>query len=881
MSKTSSLEIRESNPIRFVREDPPSDEDIYKLLSPYVAEWFRRTFKNFTLPQKYAIPRIMEGRNILVFSPTGTGKTLAAFLSIIDYLFRLGKLNRLEDKIYCIYVSPLRALSNDIRKNLLVPLQEIRKVAKENGDELPEIRALVRTGDTSQYQRAKMLKKPPHILITTPETLAIVLNAPKFREKLRDVKWVIVDEVHELSSNKRGAHLSLSLERLQNLSGNFTRIGLSATQAPVEEIAKWLVGYDGGRPRQCDIIKVSAIKALDLKVLCPYKDLRNREMVSSRLYSYLKRFINKYRTVLIFTNTRSGAERVAHKLGEKLGKMFLDYLGTHHSSLGREIRLSVEDRLKKGELKAVVTSTSLELGIDIGYIDLVIQIGSPKSIAKGLQRIGRAGHSLSKVTKGRFIAMDEDDLVELIVLVKEAEKGEIDRIKIPKNPLDVLSQHLVGMSLEKKWDIKDAYKLVKRSYNFHELEWDDFISVLKYLGGHYVDLEYRSVYRKLWFDEEEGVFGRKKSARMIYYLNLGTIPEEADYEVILVRDKKKKRIGKLSEPFVERLIIGDVFVLGGKKYKVIKIKSNLVYVREAEEEKPTVPSWIGEMLPRSWDLSIKVGEFREELEKILKSQGSETAVKWLKENYNLGRNCAENIVRYFTDQLRIAGAIPSHRRILIEEYVDELGRWTIIFHAPYGRKVNDALSRGYAYMASKLSGTNVGIGVTDDGFMLIFPRGTRIDIASLLKSLTHANLRRILKEAIRNTELFSNRFRHCAVRSFMVLRAYKGHVISIEKRRLRAERLVKYLGDTFPVIKETFREIMEDYMDVEHAETVLEWINSGRVTVRVISKKALDIATPFAHNLILASESDILTMKDREAWLLSMYEKINRVLGKD
>ncbi len=877
MSRVSSLEFRELNPIRFVKEEPSTDEEIYKLLSPCVAEWFRRNFKTFTLPQKYAIPRIKQGRNILVFSPTGTGKTLAAFLSIIDYLFRLGKANRLEDKTYCIYVSPLRALSNDIRKNLLIPLQGIREIAKERGVELPEIRALVRTGDTPQYQRAKMLKKPPHILITTPETLAIVLNAPKFREKLRDVRWVIVDEVHELSSNKRGAHLSLSLERLQNLSKEFVRIGLSATQAPVEEIAKWLVGYDGEKPRQCDIIKISAIKALDLKVLCPYRDLRSREMVSARLYDYLKRFINKYRTVLIFTNTRSGAERVAHKLGEKLGEEFLNYLGTHHSSLGREIRLSVEDRLKRGELKAVVTSTSLELGIDIGYIDLVVQIGSPKSIAKGLQRIGRAGHSLSKVTRGRFIAMDEDDLVELIVLVKAAEKGEIDRIKIPKNPLDVLSQHLVGMSLEKKWDIREAYELVKRSYNFHDLSWDDFISVLKYLGGHYVDLEYRSVYRKLWFDEEEGVFGRKKSARMIYYLNLGTIPEEADYEVVIVKDKRKRRIGKLSEPFVERLVPGDVFVLGGRKYKVIRIKSNLVYVKEAEEEKPTVPSWIGEMLPRSWDLSIKVGEFRERLEKIIKSSGESRAVNWLKKNYSVGTNCAENVVRYFVDQIKIAGKVPTHKRILLEEYIDELGRWCIIFHAPFGRRVNDALSRGYAYVASQLSKTNVGIGVTDDGFMLIFPRGTRIDVSSLIKSLNHENLRSVLKEAIKGTELFSNRFRHCAVRSFMILRAYKGHVISIEKRRLRAERLVKYLGDDFPVIKETFREIMEDYMDVEHAEEVLKGIFEGEIRVESISKRYLDIATPFAHNLILASESDILTMKDREAWLLSMYRKLSKL----
>jgi len=878
-AKLSQRQVKDR--IRVVQESPPSDAEIFSMLRPYVVEWFKRNFGTFTLPQKYTIPRIKNGRNVLVFSPTGTGKTLAAFLSIINDLFELGEKNELENRIYCVYISPLRALSNDIRKILLVPLEGIRRVDDEMDISLPEIRALVRTGDTPQYQKSKMLKKPPHILITTPESLAIVLNAPKFREHLRNVRWVIVDEVHELSSNKRGAHLSLSLERLENLSGPFVRIGLSATQAPVEEIAKWLVGYsDDGYPRQCDIIKIPSIKMLELKVICPAKDLRNRELAGAKMYEYLKRFIKRHRTTLIFTNTRSGAERVAHKIGEVFGKEFLENLGTHHSSLGREIRLEVEDKLKRGELKAVVTSTSLELGIDIGYIDLVVQIGSPKSVAKGLQRIGRAGHALHKVSKGRFIAMDEDDLVELTVLVKFAEEGKIDRIRIPRNPLDVLAQHLVGMSIEKKWNVEEAYRLVKRSYNFHSLDWEDFISTLRYLGGHYVDLEYRSVYRKLWFDEEEGVFGRKKAARMIYFLNLGTIPEEADYEVMLTKERRLRRIGKLSEPFVERLVPGDVFVLGGKKYKVVKMKSNYVFVVEAEEEKPTVPSWIGEMLPRSWDLSIGVGEFREKLEKILREKGREAALSWLKKNFCLGRYCAENLVRYFEDQIEIIGIIPSHRRILVEEYIDELGRWSLIFHAPYGRRVNDALSRAYAYKASIMAGTNVGIGITDDGFMLIFPRGVRIDPMELVKNLKSDELREILKEAIKGTELFANRFRHCAVRSFMILRAYKGHVIAVEKRKLRAERLLKYLGDDFPVIKETFREILEDYMDVEHAEEVLRGIEAGKIRVIHAKKADLTIASPFAHNLILSAEADILTMKDRESWILSMYERLKKLMTR-
>ena len=867
--------------IKIVSWEPPTDQEIFKILQSFVVSWFKRTFEKFTLPQRYAIPLVKQKKNILVFSPTGTGKTLAAFLSIIDELFKLAIDNSLEDTIYAVYISPLRALSNDIKRNLLVPLEGIKKEIEKLGKDPPEIRVAVRTGDTPQSERSKMLKKPPHILITTPESLSIVLNAPKFRRFLETVQWVIVDEVHELSSNKRGAHLSLALERLVELAGNFTRIGLSATQAPVEEIAKWLVGFnDDGKSRGCYIIKIPMIKALDLKVMAPTKDLRNKELATKRMYDLIKMYLKRYRTVLIFTNTRSGAERVAHKLSEILGEKYADLLGTHHSSLSRDIRLDVEEKLKKGELKAVVTSTSLELGIDIGYIDLVVQIGSPKSVAKGLQRIGRAGHALHKISRGRLIALDEDDLVEDVVLVRYAYEGKIDRIRIPKNPLDVLAQHLVGMSLERKWSVEEAYRVVRRSYNFHTLSWDDFISVMRYLGGYYVDLEYRGVYRKLWFDEKEGVFGRKKNARMIYFLNIGTIPEEADYDVIMKVNGRKKWIGRLSEPFVERLIPGDVFVLGGKKYKVLKIKGNNVFVTEAEQEKPTVPSWIGEMLPRSWDLSIGVGHFREALEKILKEGGEDAAREWLKKEFRMNDYAVENLIRYFEDQLEFLGIVPSHRKLVIEYYQDELGKLSIIYHAPYGRRVNDALSRAFAFLASNMLQVNVGIGITDDGFMLTFPKGVIADGKKIIEVALESNLRQILIEAIKGTELFLNKFRHCAVRSFMILRAYKGKVISVERRKIKAELLIRHVGMDFPVIKETIREILEDYMDIEHAKEVLDRIKRGEIKVIEAKKEDITIPSPFAHNIILAAQSDILTMQDREKWIIEMYERMRKRISK-
>ena len=394
---------------------PWSDGEIFEILHPVIRNWFKRKFGSFTPPQRYSVPLIHRGENVLIFSPTGSGKTLSAFLAIINELYELDLKGGLEDRVYCVYVSPLRALSNDIRRNLEEPLREISELAEEMGFKRPSIRIAVRTGDTTQSQRAKMLRNPPHILITTPESLAIVLNAPKFSQLLRGVKWVIVDEVHELSDNKRGVHLSLSLERLQDLVGEeeFVRIGLSATQAPIEEIAKWLVGYrDNVENRPCKIVNVYFTKKLDIRVLAPVKNLMGSsyEDATEQMYHLIKRLIDSHRTTLIFTNTRSGAERVSFKLMELYGKEHIDNLGTHHSSLGRQTRLEVEEKLKRGEMKAVVSSSSLELGIDIGYIDLVIQIGSPKSVAKALQRIGRSGHALHKPSKGRIIVFDRDDL---------------------------------------------------------------------------------------------------------------------------------------------------------------------------------------------------------------------------------------------------------------------------------------------------------------------------------------------------------------------------------------------------------------------------------------------------------------------------------------
>ncbi len=600
--------------IKFLKK-AESKERILKLLEKPIRVWFERKYKDFTPPQKFAIPLIHQKKNILISSPTGSGKTLAAFLSIINELVKRGKEGKLEDKIYAIYVSPLRSLNNDVKRNLEEPLKEIGETAKELGLELPEIRVMIRTSDTKSSEKSKMLKKPPHILITTPESLAIALSTKKFREFLKGVKYVIVDEVHALAESKRGTHLALSLERLEELSPNFVRIGLSATIYPLEEIAKFVFGYnEKGLPREGYIADVSFAKKTKIEVDTPVEDLiySSAEEVSKNLYKKIGELAKKYRTILVFTNTRHGAESVAFHL-KKMFPELKDKIAVHHSSLSRGERLEVEEKLKKGELKIVVSSTSLELGIDIGYIDLVVQIGSPKSVNRALQRIGRAGHSLHEVSRGILIALDRDELVEDLMIAHNAKRRKLDRVKIPKNCLDVLAQHLLGMALEKVWEVEEAYKVVKRAYPYKDLSFEDFYSVLKYLAGEYLGLEEKRVYAKIWLKDNK--FGKRgKMTRAIYYMNVGTIPDEAKIDVYTLDGKW---VGSVEEEFAERLVKGDIFVLAGKTYEFVKSKGNKIYVKPREGAKPTIPHWFSEMLPLSFDLAMDMQKFRREIREIL------------------------------------------------------------------------------------------------------------------------------------------------------------------------------------------------------------------------------------------------------------------------
>ncbi|MBO3839793.1 MAG: ATP-dependent helicase [Thermoproteota archaeon] len=858
-------------------------EEIVGLLHPVVAEWFMRRFRDLTPPQAYGIKPIVNGENTLISAPTGSGKTLACFLTILNDLIKRGFERKLEDRVYCVYVSPLRSLNNDIRKNLSQPLDEIRKIAEDKGYDFPDIRVHVRTGDTKTSERSRMLKKPPHILITTPESLSIILVAPKFRSFLKEVQWVVVDEIHELCSSKRGAHLSLSLERLRGFSGrDFQRIGLSATIHPLEKVAAYLVGYEDGSPRQCTIVDVHASKKFELKVVSPHYNLVHTpaEELSRRMYKLINDIIKRNRTTLIFTNTRSSTERVVYHLKKLRPKSVLneDEYAAHHSSLSREVRLDVEDKLKKGRLKAVVTSTSLELGIDIGYIDCVVQIGSPKSVTRAIQRVGRSGHSLEAVSKGVFIPMERDDLVEVLVMSKAAEAGKLDEVYIPENPLDVLAQHIVGMSIEKKWSIQEAYNLVKRSYNFRNLSLEDFTIVLRYLSGYYRQLEGYKVYGKIWLDEEEGVFGRRGNlVRVIYMTNTGTIPDMA---MVKVFTKDNKPVGNIEEEFFERLSPGDIFLLGGRPYRCIKSRLMKLIVEPAEGEKPTVPQWFSEMLPLSYDLANMIDEFRiRELQTILFDK-KEDRIRHYMDYFKIDRKTATALYEYLkitAEYFNNIGVLPYLRKgsLIVENYIDESDRQIIIFHSLVGRRVNDVLSRAFAVAASNLLGSvSVQISVGDNGFLLILPPKYRVDPDRIIKSVNSSNLYSLAESSIEKTEMLKHRFRHVAVRSFMILRNYKGHEVMVSKLQLNSEHILKAIRDlkNFPVMKETYREILEDAMDIKNALRFVSELESSVRTPLVC--KPSRVASPIAHSLLLSSFTDVVLMEDKRALLERLHREV-------
>jgi len=848
-------------------------KDIVKTLHPLVQEWFFRKFENFSEPQLYGILPIYERKNILVSAPTGSGKTLTAFLSILNYLISLADKSELEDKIYAVYTSPLKALSNDVHVNLNEPLNEIEEIAKEKGKKLQEIRISLRTGDTSSYERQKMLKNPPHILVTTPETLAIVINSKKLVERLWAVEFLIIDEIHALD-NKRGVFLSLTLERLQKISKIYpARVGLSATVAPLKEVAKFLTGN-----RNCIIADIKFAKKLDVSVDVPVGSLTETtgsEMHTS-LYNKMDELIQKHKTTLIFTNTRAATERVIHHLKEKFPKSYTENIGAHHSSLSKEYRFNIEERMRNGDLKVIVSSTSLELGIDIGYIDLVVLLGSPKSTARALQRVGRSGHKLHEKAKGRFVILDRDDLVECSVMKKEMLEKKIDRIGFPKNCLDVLSQQIYGMAINKKWDIEEMFDTIKKSYCYADLSWEDFLSVISYLRGDYA-LEQNHVYAKIWYDEETNKIGKRgKLARVMYMTNIGTIPDES-FATVYARGTKQK-IGVIDEGFLEKLRKGDVFTLGGSKYQYMYSRGMKVYVNTSVDRSPTIPSWFSEMLPLSFDLALEISRFRRLVgEKLEKKKSKKEILGFINKFCYVNKDTAEKIYDYMKLQYDYIG-LPSDKKIIIENYRSDKNYW--VFHTLFGRKVNDSLSRAIAYMLGRAGNRDVEVGITDNGFYLAGESIDKKKIKKVLNFIEKEKLEEILKAAIDKTQLLKRRFRHCAARSLMILRNYKGRKKSAGKQQFRSHFVlgaVKKISEEFPILKEAKREILEDVMDIKNANQVIEWMKEGKIDIEFKKNK---LPSPFSLGLIMQGRSELIKIENKIDFLKRMHKEIKKQVRK-
>ncbi len=842
-----------------------SMEDTKAVLHPLVKEWFFSKFEDFSLTQKYGVLNIWERKNLLISAPTGGTKTLTAFLSILNHLIILAEKNLLEDKVYAVYTSPLKALSSDIWKNLIEPLEEINKIADIKGIKLQKIRVALRTGDTTASERSKMSKKIPHILVTTPETLAIILTTKKFVEALKSVEFCVVDEIHALD-NKRGTYLSLTLERLNELSSIFPiKIGLSATISPLEEVARFLVGES--QERKVYFCNVPLNKKIDVQVLSPVKNVIEDEGLHLKMYDLISKLIQEHKTTLIFTNTRSATERVVNYLKERFPIEYGDdNIAAHHSSLSKSHRFEIEEKLRKGELKVVVCSTSLELGIDIGYIDLVIMLGSPKSSSRALQRLGRAGHKLHDTAKGRFIILDRDDLIECSIIQKEMIEHKINKIKFPKNCLDVLSQQIYGMAIYKPWNIDELFSIIRKSYCYSTLSKNDFFDIISYLSGEYA-LEKNSVYGKIWYDKETKQIGKRgKLARVLYLTNIGTIPEESFIRVKIAGTEEN--VGMIDEAFLGRMKRGDVFVLGGRKYQYKYTRGMNLYVSSDVKRAPNIPSWFSEALPLSFDSALEINLFRKLMKQKLTSEQSKAkTIQFVKSYLYVPEETAEAIYNYFLEQHSFL-EIPDKNTIIIEKFTDNEKKY-LLFHALYGRRVNDVLSRAIGYIMGFLGDRDVEIGITDNGFYL---SGERMPLNRALEKLKEKELEKILKEAIDKTDVLARRFRHCATRALMILRSYKGVRKTVGKQQMKSHFLlaaVKKISNEFPILREARREVFEDLMDIDSTKLILRDIEKGNIKIKVVETS---LPSPFALNLIIQGHTDLIRIEDKQAFLRRMHD---------
>jgi len=810
---------------------------------PAVARWFEQTFGSPTEPQLRGWPAIQSGRHVVISAPTGSGKTLAAFLASLDVLFREGVEADLPDETQVVYVSPLKALSNDIRKNLQEPLAGIRALFGEtNGREI-DVRAEVRTGDTTAAQRQALIKKPPHILVTTPESLYLLLTSDSGRRILSTVRTLILDEIHAVVDDRRGAHLALSVERLAALTKNpLQRIGLSATQKPIEEVARFLVGTravdDAGNP-DCEIIDIGHRRELDLGIELPGspREAVMSNVVWEEIYRRLAELIEAHRTALVFVNTRRMAERVTHHLSELLGA---DSVTSHHGSLSAKLRLDAEDRLKRGDLKALVATASLELGIDIGSVDLVCQLGTTRSIATLLQRVGRAEHRRGGLPKGRIFPLSRDELIECAALLRCVHRGELDRLSVPEKPLDVLAQQIVAAASTEDWEETRLFDLIRCSWPYRNLTRDEFDSAVKMLAEGFSTKRGRRA-ALIHHDAVNHRLRGRRGARLVALTSGGAIPDNADYRVVL--EPSETFVGTVNEDFAVESLAGDIFQLGNTSWRILRINSGVVRVEDAKGQPPGIPFWLGEAPARTAELSQAVSNVRAEMEKLL-SDGKDVR-DWLVSEMKLPTEAAQQIADYFAATYRALGALPSQQTLVMERFFDESGGMQLVLHAPFGSRINRAWGLALRKRFCRSFNFELQAAATDDAIVISLGMQHSFPLEEVFRYLNSKTVRDLLIQALLDAPMFTIRWRWNATRSLAVPRFRGGAKIAAPLQRMESENLLAavfpdqlaclehIVGDReipdHPLVNQTIDDCLTEAMDIDGLEEVLRKIEKGEI----------------------------------------------------
>ena len=844
---------------------------------PASANWFKSQFGEATQVQSDAWPAIQAGKHTLICAPTGSGKTLAAFYAAIDSLVQRSISGQLNAGVQILYVSPLKALSNDIHKNLEIPLDGIEEQLHMLGEAPVNISIAVRTGDTSAAERQKMAKNPPHILVTTPESLYLLLTSARGRSMLVTVSTLIVDEIHAMLGDKRGSHLSLSIERLQNLirvnSGQrLQRIGLSATQKPIDMVARYLVGNSNQNENEvdCEIVDSGFSREIDISLevpLSPLSALMSNE-VWEELYRRLVDLIHQHDTTLVFVNTRRLSERLALALSERLGD---NSVCSHHGSMSKDLRHNAEQKLKVGDLKVLVATASMELGIDIGSVDLVVQFSSPKSISTFIQRVGRSGHSIHGTPKGILFPLTRDDLVESTALLNCVKNGELDKIYLPEKPMDILAQQIVAEISSKpsasgsdddSWYLDDLYKLYKNSYSYRDLDREEFDTVVQMLAEGYTTRRGRRG-THLHLDAINNKIRARRGANLVSITNGGAIPDMFDYQVVL--DPEDIVVGSLNEDFALEALPGDVFTLGTHAWQMLRVDGLKVRVRDAEGMQPTIPFWFGEGPGRTQELSSSVSNLKQTIADLLINDSANAAIQFLADEFGLQRSASVQLVEYLQSGINALGVMPTRETVVMERFFDEVGDMHVVIHSPFGSRLNRGWGLALRKCFCKSFNFELQAAANEDSIVISLGSVHSFPLEEVFKYLQSTTVREVLIQAMLDAPMFEVRWRWNATRSLAIQRNRNGKRVPPQFQRMDAEDLVahvfpdqiacqenitgkRYVPD-HPLVNQTVNDCLSEAMDITALESLISDIEGGALT---LIAKDLREPSPFAQEIINA-----------------------------